>query len=134
MTPLSGSIRESLGETTPSGYVCFSKLRIFIFTYFFFPPACEYVGTSVPRHYTVLEDDNQFTADELEKLTYYLCHAYAFCTKSLSCPAPIRYAQLAAQRTRQWLSAKLEKLNFEFEDYDKMKPIVEELKSTMLFI
>ncbi|GBM94909.1 Protein argonaute-2 [Araneus ventricosus] len=91
-------------------------------------------GTSVPRHYTVLEDDNQFTADELEKLTYYLCHAYAFCTKSLSCPAPIRYAQLAAQRTRQWLSAKLEKLNFEFEDYDKMQPIVEELRSTMFFI
>ncbi|KAF8788013.1 protein argonaute-4-like [Argiope bruennichi] len=60
-------------------------------------------GTSRPCHYTVLEDDNDFTADDLQKLTYYLCHTYVRCTKSISSPAPVQYAHLAAFRARQHL-------------------------------
>ncbi|GFQ84502.1 protein argonaute-3, partial [Trichonephila clavata] len=59
--------------------------------------------TSRPCHYTVIEDDNDFTADNLQKLTYYLCHTYVRCTKSISCPAPVQYAHLAAFRARQHL-------------------------------
>ncbi|KAL7980537.1 hypothetical protein Chor_001691 [Crotalus horridus] len=33
-------------------------------------------GTSRPSHYYVLWDDNRFTADELQILTYQLCHTY----------------------------------------------------------
>ncbi|GIY90905.1 protein argonaute-3 [Caerostris darwini] len=60
-------------------------------------------GTSRPCHYTVIEDDNDFTADDLQKLTYYLCHTYVRCTKSISSPAPVQYAHLAAFRARQHL-------------------------------
>lgn len=60
-------------------------------------------GTSRPSHYTVLSDDNQFTSDDMQKLTYYLCHTYARCTKSISVPAPVAYAHLAAFRARQHL-------------------------------
>ena len=38
-------------------------------------------GTSRPCHYQVLWDDSDFTADELEILSYYLCHLYSRCTR-----------------------------------------------------
>ena len=38
-------------------------------------------GTSRPCHYQVLWDDNNFSADELETLAYYLCHLYSRCTR-----------------------------------------------------
>merc|ERR1712048_1332312 len=58
-------------------------------------------GTSRPCHYQVLWDDSQFSADELEVLSYYLCHLYARCTKSVSYPAPTYYSHLAADRARK---------------------------------
>ncbi|KAH8031316.1 hypothetical protein HPB51_015472 [Rhipicephalus microplus] len=36
-------------------------------------------GTSKPSHYYVVWDDSNFSADDLEKLSYYLCHTYARC-------------------------------------------------------
>ncbi|RWS17917.1 protein argonaute-4-like protein [Dinothrombium tinctorium] len=62
--------------------------------------ASQLQGTSRPTHYYVLWDDYKFTADELQKLTYYLCHTYARCTRSISVPAPVQYAHLAAYRAR----------------------------------
>ena len=51
-------------------------------------------------HYHVLYDDNNFTSDSLQQLTYQLCHVYARCTRSVSMPAPAYYAHLAASRAR----------------------------------
>ena len=45
-------------------------------------------GTSRPCHYQVLWDDSDFTADELEVLSFYLCHLYSRCTKAVSYPTP----------------------------------------------
>jgi len=58
-------------------------------------------GTSRPTHYQVLWDDKDLTADELEKLTYYLCHLYSRCTRSVSYPSPTYYSHLAADRARR---------------------------------
>uniref|UniRef100_A0A9R1SRQ3 Argonaute RISC component 4 n=2 Tax=Cyprinus carpio TaxID=7962 RepID=A0A9R1SRQ3_CYPCA len=60
-------------------------------------------GTSRPSHYHVLWDDNCFTADELQLLTYQLCHTYVRCTRSVSIPAPAYYARLVAFRARYHL-------------------------------
>lgn len=60
-------------------------------------------GTSKPAHYHVLWDDNQLMADELQKLTYMLCHTYVRCTRSVSIPSPAYYAHLAAFRARYYL-------------------------------
>ncbi|XP_023241851.1 protein argonaute-2-like [Centruroides sculpturatus] len=65
-------------------------------------------GTSRPAHYTVLWDDNNFTADELQTLSYYLCHTYVRCTRSISIPCPVMYAHLAAYRAKQHLLARWE--------------------------
>ncbi|VDM18696.1 unnamed protein product, partial [Hydatigera taeniaeformis] len=67
---------------------------------------CSHVGiqgTSKPVHYHVLHDDNGLNSDELQKFTYYLCHAYMRCCRSVSYPAPTYYSHLAAFRARDWL-------------------------------
>lgn len=68
-----------------------------------FHPIPSWQGTSRPSHYYVLWDDNRFTADELQILTYQLCHTYVRCTRSVSIPAPAYYARLVAFRARYHL-------------------------------
>jgi len=63
-------------------------------------------GTSRPSHYHVLWDDNHFNSDELQQLTYQLCHTYVRCTRSVSIPAPAYYAHLVAFRARYHLVEK----------------------------
>ena len=63
-------------------------------------------GTSRPSHYHVLWDDNNFTADEIQSLTYQLCHTYVRCSRSVSIPAPAFYAHLVAFRARYHLQEK----------------------------
>uniref|UniRef100_A0AC35TKG3 Protein argonaute-2 n=1 Tax=Rhabditophanes sp. KR3021 TaxID=114890 RepID=A0AC35TKG3_9BILA len=60
-------------------------------------------GTSRPSHYHVLWDDNNLRADELQQLTYQMCHTYVRCTRSVSIPAPAYYAHLVAFRARYHL-------------------------------
>ncbi|KAJ3293094.1 argonaute 1 [Borealophlyctis nickersoniae] len=57
-------------------------------------------GTSRPSHYYVLEDQNGFTSDSLQELTYRLCYIYARATRSVSVVPPVYYADLMCQRAR----------------------------------
>ena len=67
----------------------------------YFMMTFEFQGTSRPCHYHVLWDDSNMGADETEELSYYLCHLYSRCTKSVSYPAPTYYSHLAADRARK---------------------------------
>ncbi|BHF75075.1 hypothetical protein SprV_0501816900 [Sparganum proliferum] len=60
-------------------------------------------GTSKPAHYHVLYDDSNWGSDALQSFTYYLCHAYQRCCRSVSYPAPTFYSHLAAFHARDWL-------------------------------
>ncbi|KAL6894480.1 hypothetical protein ACP4OV_008578 [Aristida adscensionis] len=64
-------------------------------------------GTSRPTHYHVLYDENKFTADGLQTLTYNLCYTYARCTRSVSVVPPAYYAHLAAFRARHYLDDRI---------------------------
>ncbi|CAD6208455.1 GSCOCT00014004001.2-RA-CDS [Cotesia congregata] len=57
-------------------------------------------GTARPTKYRCLWDDNDMSEDDIETLTYYLCHMFSRCTRSVSYPAPTYYAHLAAFRAR----------------------------------
>jgi len=58
------------------------------------------LGTSKPAHYNVLLDENEFTADGLQSLSFALCHVYARCTRSVSYPAPVYYAHNVCSRAK----------------------------------
>ncbi|CAF1173593.1 unnamed protein product [Rotaria sp. Silwood1] len=58
------------------------------------------MGTARPTLYHVLHDDNEFSSDDIQQLTYWLCHTDMRCTKSVSIPAPVYYAHLAAYGSR----------------------------------
>ncbi|KAF9539398.1 Eukaryotic translation initiation factor 2C [Mortierella hygrophila] len=58
------------------------------------------LGTSRPAHYHVLFDENRFTSDALQDMTYKLCHLYARCTRSVSYAPPAYYAHIVAARAR----------------------------------
>lgn len=58
-------------------------------------------GTTRPTGYHVLSDDNDLDSDTLQKLTFFLCHLYSRCERSVSYPAPTYYAHLAAFRARE---------------------------------
>ncbi|VEL33979.1 unnamed protein product [Protopolystoma xenopodis] len=47
-----------------------------------------------------------FSADDIQNLTYQLCHTYVRCTRSVSIPAPAYYAHLVAFRARYHLVEK----------------------------
>ncbi|KAF8744839.1 argonaute family, partial [Rhizoctonia solani] len=61
------------------------------------------IGTSRPAHYSVVHDDNNFTPDSLQKLTFALCHVYARATRSVSIPPPVYYADIVCGRARHHL-------------------------------
>jgi eukaryotic translation initiation factor 2C len=67
---------------------------------------CSHVGiqgTSRPCRYYVLHDDNNFSMDQIQLLSHYLCHVYSRCARSVSYPAPAYYAHLAAFRGRDYI-------------------------------
>ncbi|ORX53593.1 Piwi-domain-containing protein [Hesseltinella vesiculosa] len=57
-------------------------------------------GTSRPTHYHVLHDDNNFSPDALQELTYRLCYIYGRATRAVSICPPAYYADLVAARAR----------------------------------
>ncbi|XP_024894043.1 protein argonaute-2-like isoform X2 [Temnothorax curvispinosus] len=57
-------------------------------------------GTARPTKYRCIFNESNFTEDQIEELTYYLCHIYGRCARAVSYPAPTYYAHLAAYRGR----------------------------------
>jgi eukaryotic translation initiation factor 2C len=57
-------------------------------------------GTCRPTHYHVLHDENNFSADSLQELTYRLCYTYARCTRAVSIVPAVYYADIIAARAR----------------------------------
>ncbi|KAH9899908.1 argonaute-like protein [Cubamyces lactineus] len=48
----------------------------------------------------VLYDENNFTPDSLQALSFALCHVYARSTRSVSIPAPVYYADIVCSRAK----------------------------------
>jgi eukaryotic translation initiation factor 2C len=61
-------------------------------------------GTSRPSHYVVLYNKLGFSIDIIQQISYFLCHAYARCTRSVSIPAPVYYADIVCSRAGFYLN------------------------------
>ncbi|CAF1254023.1 unnamed protein product [Rotaria sordida] len=77
------------------------------------------MGTSRPALYHVLHDENGFSSDDIQQLTYWLCHTDVRCSKSVSIPAPVHYAHLAAYASNAYEFDHSEDENLENEDDEK---------------
>ncbi|BGP10139.1 hypothetical protein JCM10049v2_006022 [Rhodotorula toruloides] len=58
------------------------------------------LGTGRSCHLTVLRDDSNFTADQLQQLTFNLAFTYAKATRSVSVPTPAYYASRLCTRAQ----------------------------------
>ncbi|CAE6418353.1 unnamed protein product [Rhizoctonia solani] len=58
------------------------------------------LGTSRSSHYNVLHDENNFTPDGMQAVSFALCHVYARATRSVSIPAPVYYADIVCERAK----------------------------------
>lgn len=61
-------------------------------------------GTVKPTHYTVVYDENNFSADDIQQGTNNINHLYARATKAVSLIPPAYYADLACERGRYYLN------------------------------
>eukprot|EP00026_Physarum_polycephalum_P002196 Phypoly_transcript_02201.p2 GENE.Phypoly_transcript_02201~~Phypoly_transcript_02201.p2 ORF type:complete len:386 (+),score=46.18 Phypoly_transcript_02201:1597-2754(+) len=52
-------------------------------------------GTARPTHYHILFEENNLSKDQIASFSYALTHLHQGCTKSVSIPAPVYYADLA---------------------------------------
>lgn len=60
-------------------------------------------GVARPTKYCVLHDDSNISVDDLQALTYNLCHLFTRCNRSVSYPAPTYYAHLVAARGKAYI-------------------------------
>ncbi|XP_033207936.1 protein argonaute-2-like [Belonocnema kinseyi] len=92
-------------------------------------------GTARPTKYRCLWDDNKMSEDEIEQLTYYLCHMFSRCTRSVSYPTPTYYAHLAAFRARALTQdVNIDVNNLENEQKRKLTIKEDFLNNPMFFV
>ncbi|KAI0989495.1 hypothetical protein GJ496_001236 [Pomphorhynchus laevis] len=73
-------------------------------------------GTSRPTYYRILLDQNNLSRQTMAQLSYNLCFTFARCTRSVSMPAPVYYAHLAAFRARHYVDF-FSKIDTEFAEF-----------------
>ena len=69
------------------------------------------IGTARPAHYVVLKDEIDFSADAVQQATFWQCHLYGRCTKSISINPATRMADRACARARCYLAEYLRAQN-----------------------
>ena len=82
-------------------------------------------GTCRPTHYTVLEDENNFSADDFWKLVMAGCWSYARATRSVSIHSAVYYSDLVCERARLHLRSE------EGNPYKVLKNVHSDLTYTM---
>ncbi|SAM03101.1 hypothetical protein [Absidia glauca] len=97
--PIEARDADRTGNCQPGTVVDTSIVHPFEFD-FYLQSHAGLQGTSRPTHYHVLYDDNKFTPDALQELTYRLCYIYGRATRAVSICPPAYYADLVAARAR----------------------------------
>lgn len=64
-------------------------------------------------------DEGNHTIDDLQGLSYNLCHLFTRCNRSVSYPAPTYYAHLAAYRGRVYIETDRLNMNQLRREYEQ---------------
>ncbi|KAF5390572.1 hypothetical protein D9757_002737 [Collybiopsis confluens] len=86
------------------------------------------LGTSRPAHYSILHDDNAFSPDTLQSLSFALCHVYARSTRSVSIPAPVYYADIVCSRAKNHYDPESQ---FDFSDSNTVNSDAGQAQTTL---
>lgn len=78
-------------------------------------------GVAKPTKYCVLYDDENCAPDQLQALTYHLCHMFTRCNRAVSYPAPTYYAHLAAYRGRVYIKDRPLNMNNLTNEFERMQ-------------
>lgn len=73
------------------------------------------------------------TDNDIEQLTYYLCHLFTRCNRSVSYPAPTYYAHLAAARAKVYTDNRTMDMNNLHLEQRKMQIKKEIVKDKPMF-
>ncbi|CAG8626747.1 20094_t:CDS:2, partial [Gigaspora rosea] len=91
-------------------------------------------GTARPIHYNILYDEHNFSADEIQTLTYRLCYLSARCTLSISLVPPVYYAHLIANRARHYLRWEEDSSEVSGASISSISDVKDVLQNSMFFI
>ena len=80
-----------------------SSIRLPRYFDFFLQSQKPLQGTARPCHYFVIEDENGFRPDELQRMTFNLCWVYGTSLTPISQAAPAYYAHKLCERGRAYL-------------------------------
>nr|XP_037289758.1 protein argonaute-2-like [Rhipicephalus microplus] len=92
------------------------------------------IGTSRPAHYHVLCKESAHTLQQLQHLTFDLCHLVARCTRSVSIPSPVYYAHLAAFRAKNHIQGSGLSREAHLEDYKVAVKVHDNIVDEMYFV
>jgi eukaryotic translation initiation factor 2C len=97
---------------------------------FYLQSHSSFKGVARPTKYWTLYDENKLTNDDVQALTFHLCHVFTRCNKSVSYPAPTYFAHLAADRAKGYLykqEIRMEELNLDLvkiqKDFARANPM-----------
>jgi len=101
--PTNSANADRNGNTRPGTVVDKGVTAVFDFD-FYLQAHAGLQGTVKATHYTVVYDENLFTADEIQQGTNDVSYLYARATKAVSLIPPAYYADLACERGRCYLN------------------------------
>ncbi|KAJ3885177.1 Piwi domain-containing protein, partial [Lentinula edodes] len=114
----------------PSGFVVDRGIEHPIYHDFYLQSQPGLKGTSVPAHYTVIEDE--ILGGNGDQYVYALCHTYQRSTCSVKVPAPVYYADLVCQRAKLHfqpnLSIHIDGI-FSGSETEGLEPLIQDFKS-----
>lgn len=82
----------------PPGFVVDDQITNAVYPDFYLQSHSGIQGTSRPSHYIVIENEPGATIDQIQELSFRLCHVYQSATRSVSIPAPVYYADRVCAR------------------------------------
>ncbi|KAG7661928.1 uncharacterized protein J8A68_004531 [[Candida] subhashii] len=95
-------------------------------------------GCGIPAHYYVLHDENNYESNEIQTITYNLCHTFGRATKSIKTVPAAYYADLLCTRGRDYIAgAEKERGNKSAVEKAKAKlgnNVAANIRNTMYYI
>lgn len=101
--PGQSGIGDRKNNNVPAGTIVDTQITYPNETHYYLVSHQSIQGVAKPTKYCVLCDESNINIDDLQALTYNLCHMFTRCNRSVSYPAPTYYAHLAAYRGRVYI-------------------------------